>query len=440
MLTKRQKQALDFIKAFAQKRGYAPSLEEIARHLGVVSVSTAHHYVRALEDLGYLRKDDNQPRAIDIFRSEEMIKVPVLGRIAAGGPIEAIEEREEIIAIPKSKLTRHGDFFALRVDGDSMIEENIDHGDVVIVKKQATADNGEKVVALIDNFGATIKKLYKEKNSIRLEPANPKYQPIIVRHPNRVDVQGVVVDVVKEPQGIDQQQLFEVPLKTGYRKKPAGIATTDALLSAHVANNSAVFKKILELHVSQGSTVADVTFGKGIFWKEVPRNHYKLLATDIKTGVDCRNLPYDQDSIDCVVLDPPYMEGLFRRKRWHLAGSGSHSAFRETYSNGMETVDGPKYHDAVLDLYFKACKEAARVLKRGGILIVKCQDEVSANRQRLTHVEIINKLSEIGFYCKDLFVVVRTNKPVVSRLLKQVHARKNHSYFLVFVKETSVSF
>jgi hypothetical protein len=128
------------------------------------------------------------------------------------------------------------------------------------------------------------------------------------------------------------------------------------------------------------------------------------------------------------------MEGLFRKSKEHLAGAGTHRAFREHYSNGESTNGGPKWHDAVLDLYFKAGKEAFRVLRANGVLIVKCQDEVSANRQHLTHVEIIEEYQRSGFYVKDLFVLVRVNQPGVSRLKKQVHARKNHSYFLVFVK------
>ena len=117
-----------------------------------------------------------------------------------------------------------------------------------------------------------------------------------------------------------------------------------------------------------------------------------------------------------------------------MAGGGSHAAFRENYSNGNATKGGPKWHAAVTDLYFKAGAEAWRVLRDDGVLIVKCQDEVSANKQWFTHVEIINEYARIGFYAKDLFVVVRTNRPVVARLKKQVHARKNHSYFLIFIK------
>jgi hypothetical protein len=128
------------------------------------------------------------------------------------------------------------------------------------------------------------------------------------------------------------------------------------------------------------------------------------------------------------------MEGLFRRSCSQLAGAGNYSAFRDHYSDGKTTDDGPKYHAAVTDLYFRAAREAHRVLRDGGVLIVKCQDEVSANKQNLTHVEIINELAGVGFYAKDLFVVVRRNKPAVSRILHQEHARKNHSYFLVFLK------
>ncbi|MCI0561570.1 MAG: site-specific DNA-methyltransferase [Nitrososphaera sp.] len=218
------------------------------------------------------------------------------------------------------------------------------------------------------------------------------------------------------------------------RKPPQGIVTSKLVHSAYSGNNAEVFPNILRLHVAEGSTVADVTYGKGIFWQNVPEGAYNLLATDIQTGVDCRSLPYKDESIDCVILDPPYMEGLYRRDVEHMAGSGTYAAFRNTYSDGYAQSEGPKYHEAVLDLYFSAGREAHRVLKPRGVLIVKCQDEVSANTQRLTHVEIINEYKAIGFYAKDLFIVVRPNKPAMSRVVHQVHARKNHSYFLVFLK------
>lgn len=220
------------------------------------------------------------------------------------------------------------------------------------------------------------------------------------------------------------------------RKRPAGESTNSVVLSSHWGDNAPVFRDILQLFVPEGSTIADVTWGKGAFWKLVPEGLYKVLATDLQMGVDCRDLPYEDGSLDALVLDPPYMEGLFRQNQDHMAGSGSHAAFRSSYSDGKATAHqegAPKYHDAVLDLYLKAGEEAKRTLRNYGLFIVKCQDEVSANTQRLTHVELINAW-EKDFYCKDLYVVTRNNRPGITRLVKQEHARKAHSYFLVFVK------
>jgi hypothetical protein len=231
-----------------------------------------------------------------------------------------------------------------------------------------------------------------------------------------------------------QKMLFPEDTNGKKRRIAGGVTTSNVMMSCYMAGNADVFPKVLELHVPRGSVVADVTYGKGVFWQQVPKNAYTVKGTDISMGVDCCDLAYEDASLDCVVLDPPYMEGLFRGSESHLAGGGSHAAFREHYSDGKATNGGPKWHEAVKDLYFRAGAEAWRVLRDDGVLIVKCQDEVSANRQWLTHVEIINKYEELGFYTKDLFVVMRTNRPVVSRLKKQVHARKNHSYFLVFIK------
>lgn len=216
------------------------------------------------------------------------------------------------------------------------------------------------------------------------------------------------------------------------RKSPQGRATTELVFTAYTSDNSEIFPHVLRLHVPSGAKVADVTFGKGVFWRDIPDDEYQLLPTDIKTGTDCRKLPYGNCEIDCVVLDPPYMEGLYRSDN-SFAGNGTHSAFRDHYSNGNRPPDlANKWHDAVLELYVKAAVEAKRVLKPDGTLIVKCQDEVSAGIQRLTHVEIIMNLLHLDYYPKDMFVMVRHNKPGVTRVVKQLHARKNHSYFLVF--------
>ena len=210
------------------------------------------------------------------------------------------------------------------------------------------------------------------------------------------------------------------------KRVQGGEATTDLILSAHVAGNAEVFPMLLALHVPAGSTVADVTHGKGIFWRNVPKDLYRMLATDIQDGVDCRALPYEAESIDALVLDPPYIEG-------ETAYGNGQRQFSDYYGLGVSGGAGG-YHAAILQMYLDGCAEADRVLKRGGVLIVKCQDEVRANKQWLTHIEIINAMAARGYYAKDIFVVVRNNRPIVSRMKKQVHARKNHSYFLVLVK------
>jgi hypothetical protein len=213
------------------------------------------------------------------------------------------------------------------------------------------------------------------------------------------------------------------------RKSPRGKATNDLVFSAYQGTNDDVFPHVLALYVAAGSKVADVTYGKGVFWKAVPKDRYRLLATDLKTGVDCRSLPYEAGGLDCLVFDPPYM---------HTPGGTAHvnhQNYENYYANNAEANGSEKkYHEAVLDLYFKTANEAKRVLRNEGIFIVKCGDEVCANQQRLTHVELINEFCSQGFVIEDLFVLLRNNRPGVSRVLRQVHARKNHSYFLVFRK------
>jgi hypothetical protein len=146
------------------------------------------------------------------------------------------------------------------------------------------------------------------------------------------------------------------------RKAPAGIATNDLVFSSHVGNNSEIFPEVLSLYVPKGSRVADVTYGKGVFWKNIPANKYRLHHTDLADGIDCRHLPYVHASFDCVVLDPPYM---------HTPGGTAHSNHQnyEGYYKNNGTGNGTveKYHEAVLALYYKASAEALRVLRPEGI-------------------------------------------------------------------------
>ena len=197
-LTKRQKQIYDFTKSYISRKGFSPTLEEIKKHFRLSSLSTIHQHIETLSEKGFITKDDNSARGIGLAeKAAKLVKIPLLGTIAAGRPIEAIQEKETI-AIPQNKLPRNGEFYALRVVGDSMIEEGINNGDVVLVKQQATADNGQKVVALINNHEATLKKFYKERGHIRLQPANKSMEPLIFRNGRDVSIQGIVIDVVRD--------------------------------------------------------------------------------------------------------------------------------------------------------------------------------------------------------------------------------------------------
>ena len=227
-------------------------------------------------------------------------------------------------------------------------------------------------------------------------------------------------------------QIAEPTSDPGNKKRRVvrnGAPARDLALSAAVGGNDELFPTVLSLYVADGSTVADITFGRGVFWCNIPEGRYRLLATDLRDGVDSRSLPYDNESIDCVVFDPPYM---------HSPGGTAHQKHQpfENYyrNNGSGNRTSAKYHEAVVALYNETGKEAFRVLRKRGVMIVKCQDEVCSNRQRFTLVEIIQGYADLGFIAEDLFVLVRRNRPGVSRVVKQVHARKNHSYFLVFWK------
>ena len=142
MVTKRQKHVLDFVTAYHGRKGYAPSLDEIRKKLKLSSVSTAHFHVSNLRDLGYLSKEESKPRSIEALGRETMVKIPLLGTIAAGQPIEAIQDKE-VIAVPKSKIPSSSEVYALRVIGDSMVDENINDGDFVLIRQQKTAENGQ---------------------------------------------------------------------------------------------------------------------------------------------------------------------------------------------------------------------------------------------------------------------------------------------------------
>lgn len=219
MLTKRQKQVFDFIMSYTKRHGVAPLFTEIQKRMKLRSLSTIHQHISALEQKGYLERQKRRARSIVALVKEKMVSVPLLGIIAAGQPIEAIENKETI-AIPQSRLPfPNGNYYALRVSGNSMVDENINNNDIVLVKKQNTAENGEKVVALLDNSDATLKTFYREKNRIRLEPANKSLQPLIIPRSRPIAIQGVVVDVIKTELQTAPVELYPSPFQNEKTKQ-----------------------------------------------------------------------------------------------------------------------------------------------------------------------------------------------------------------------------
>ena len=190
-LTKRQREIYDYLKEHIRSRGYAPSIAEIGKQFQLSSPATVHKHLVHLEEKGLIRKQHNLSRAIEVV---EEPGYSVLGYIAAGKPIEVLDHREVMALLPDAG---DKDIFVLQVKGNSMIEDHIQDGDYVIVERRDVAENGETVVALIDNDRATLKRFYREKGRVRLQPAHPDMKPIIVREGDFA-IQGVVVGVLRK--------------------------------------------------------------------------------------------------------------------------------------------------------------------------------------------------------------------------------------------------
>ena len=197
-LTKRQRQILNFIGQFIDENGYSPSLEEIGANFGLSSVATVHKHVTRLVEKGLARRGWNQNRSIELVSQgprARAVELPLVGKVAAGRPIEAIPQ-PDTVAVPEEMVSRKDKVFVLKVQGNSMIEENIRDGDLVIVEERQTAENGEVVVALVDESEVTLKKLYRDNGRVRLQPANPAVRPMVLDG-RRVTVQGVVVGLLR---------------------------------------------------------------------------------------------------------------------------------------------------------------------------------------------------------------------------------------------------
>ncbi len=206
-LTPRQKEVLDFLVRFTDRNGYSPSFEEIAEELNLASLATVHKHITSLEQKGYLRRRFNESRSIEVTedylsaeKERRMLNapgeavVPLRGRIAAGNPVEAVEQPE---LLNLTELASSGETFALEVRGDSMIEDHICSGDYVLVERTSTVRDGEIAVALVDGMDATLKRFFREGEIVRLQPANASMEPIRVPAES-VQVQGRVLAVLRK--------------------------------------------------------------------------------------------------------------------------------------------------------------------------------------------------------------------------------------------------
>lgn len=215
-LTKKQKQVLDFVTDYTAEYGISPTIEETRNHLGLKAISTVHEHMNTLKRKGFLTKEIGVarsaiPRKIEI----NTVKIPILGRIAAGQPIEAIEYLEETVSISSEGLGNPKNYYALTVSGESMVDEGIFDGDIVVIKKQSVAENGQTVVAIIDDNEATLKKIYRERDRYRLQPAN---QALLPFYRKDVEIRGVVVQVIRNMKSKMDNEKATSTKQTGAKK------------------------------------------------------------------------------------------------------------------------------------------------------------------------------------------------------------------------------
>jgi repressor LexA len=201
-LTKRQKEVLDYVTQFIEIYGYAPSYREIAGHFKYGSVATVAEHIESLVAKGMLQKGDNEARSIQLVKADDLdistsIGLPIMGLVAAGQPIETLGAHHETLEVPPFMVGRRNSY-VLQVKGQSMIDEGINDGDYVVVQEKEVPSNGEMIIALINGGEATLKRYFKEKNHIRLQPSNSAMEPIIVESGTPIEIQGIVIGLIRK--------------------------------------------------------------------------------------------------------------------------------------------------------------------------------------------------------------------------------------------------
>ncbi|MFH1427744.1 MAG: transcriptional repressor LexA [Patescibacteria group bacterium] len=282
-LTKRQKEIYDYVKKYINKKGLSPTFEEIKKHFDLSALSGVHQHIDALIKKGFLIKSSNSARGIELLEEQiNVIEIPLIGTIAAGQPIEAIEDTKEVITVSKDEISVSGKHYALRVEGNSMIEEGISDGDTVVIREQPTAENGQMVVAIIDDNEATLKKLYREKDRFRLQPANPSLFPF---YRKEVEVRGIVIKIIKNFEGqiekektSDEKYNRRIDYSWDFRGEKTksythGLHTYPAMFIPQVA------RRLLQTYSKEGDTVCDIFCGSGTTLVEsrlLGRNSYGI--------------------------------------------------------------------------------------------------------------------------------------------------------------------
>jgi SOS regulatory protein LexA len=319
MLTTRQKQIKDFVEKIFSQKEIAPTEREIARHFGI-SPSTAHEHIESLLTRGYLEKMQKRARGIRILKSPtQLMRIPILGTIAAGSPIEAVETTEETITISKNDLRTADRHYALKVEGDSMIDEGIFDGDIVIIREQHTADNGQMIVAIIDDNRATLKKFYKEKDGIRLQPANQNLLPLFRKD---IEIRGVVEKIIRNLNNKSEIQ------------------------------ETAGTKNISEVHKTTERDSNNIFLSKQYNTNKI----YNMNCLDLMKQIK-------DNTIDLIFADPPY----------NLSSSNFKMKFIKSGGADLTTNKGnwDRYSDTEFEEFTKKwLSECFRILKKNGSMWV----------------------------------------------------------------------
>ncbi len=401
MLTKRQKQILDFVVNFIKEKDYSPSLEEIKHHFRLNSVATVHEHVELLRKKGYLKKEENQPRGIEPYQfKREVTEIPLMGTIAAGQPILAFEEPEPI-KIHKALLASSGNHFALRVKGDSMIEEGIFDGDIVIIKQQSTANRGDTVVALLEGENATLKKFYQENGRVRLQSANPKFSPIFT---NDLIIQGKVVSVIRNLETKKEGKIKEEVIKQilELEKKNLGAFYTPPKTVSYMVSQLG--------KIEPEDKILEPCGGDGVFVKELIKqgvNPKQITVWDINPAIreEIESLGVSFECVDTLIDKTP--GALFSEKFDFIIGNPPYLNKQSSYIKEKKSLLQKIFKEiGCHDTYAMFIYRSLELLNEGGILCFITSDTfLSLGTHEKLREFILNntKIKEILLAPKNLF-------------------------------------